>query len=241
MAHPPWCGTPPAGPWWSGARGGGGRNWGGGCVRAACAARRRRLRRAKAAALGRGRSCCCRRLRSGDAAAAGAPPTTKRANWGRRAALLDCTHTLPHPPGRPPHGGTRVAEAATTNGATADVPAPVVKIDNEARAGCRRCLAVHPYRLACRTQPRPSPPPAPHLPLPLTSPCPSPPPAPSLPPACWVLQSDPFATIVSVEFGDRLGELLDTVSDRAAGVGGGGGGGVARVCSRGVRSAGLEA
>lgn len=28
--------------------------------------------------------------------------------------------------------------------------------------------------------------------------------------------SDAFATIVSVEFGDRLGELLDTVSSRCA-------------------------
>ncbi len=26
--------------------------------------------------------------------------------------------------------------------------------------------------------------------------------------------SDPFATVVTVEFGDRLGELLDTVSRR---------------------------
>jgi hypothetical protein len=31
-------------------------------------------------------------------------------------------------------------------------------------------------------------------------------------------RSDPFATIVSVEFGDRLGELLDTVRAAAPGV-----------------------
>lgn len=30
-------------------------------------------------------------------------------------------------------------------------------------------------------------------------------------------EHDPFATIVTVEFGDRLGELLDTVSGRAGG------------------------
>jgi hypothetical protein len=30
-------------------------------------------------------------------------------------------------------------------------------------------------------------------------------------------ESDPFATIVSIEYGDRLGELLDTVSARGPG------------------------
>jgi hypothetical protein len=34
-------------------------------------------------------------------------------------------------------------------------------------------------------------------------------------------QNDPFATVVTVEYGDRLGELLDTVRERGSGGGGG--------------------